>query len=107
MRIRSLTMLALLYGGSAYADADMTGTRELQMMQCPSATPGAKTRLRKIRHGVELRVSADEEWQRRELRRRARHQAETTAQRTRGHEEHTGEGTARRSLSTRLATVCA
>ena len=73
--------------------ADMTGRRELQMMQCPSASPGAITTARDVPHGVELTVRAGTEWQRREVQRRARIQASVGQARSHGHIEHTGRGT--------------
>jgi hypothetical protein len=93
MRIISSAIVALMCSTSAFAQNDMTGKRELQMMQCPSAAPGAATRVRSRARGVELVVTAAGGWQRREIRRRARHQAEVATKRSRGHEEHTGEGT--------------
>lgn len=72
---------------------DMSGRRELQMMQCPSTAPGAVTRLRDVARGVELDVRAQTAWQKAEVRRRAQKQASLGRSRVRGTIEHTGEGT--------------
>jgi hypothetical protein len=74
-------------------DPDMTGKRELQMMQCPSAAPGAVTTVKTSKEGVELLVTAPTDWGRREVRRRAQQQQAMASQPARGHEEHTGQGT--------------
>jgi hypothetical protein len=75
-------------------DADMTGKRELAMLHCPSSAPGATTVVRDTRDGVELDVTAPDPFGRHEIRRRADMQQRVAAdRRTRGHDEHTGQGT--------------
>ena len=74
-------------------DPNMTGKRELQMMQCPSAVTGAATRVKDVPQGVEVAVTASPEWAQREIQRRAAVQQQVAAKKTRGTEEHTGEGT--------------
>lgn len=74
-------------------DPNMTGKRELQMLQCPSAAPGATTHVRPTHDGVELVVTAPTEFGRSEIRRRAALQKTRATQPSRGHEEHTGRGT--------------
>jgi hypothetical protein len=87
--------LVLAAPASAWAghDSDMTGRRELQMLQCPSAAPGASTRVERTRDGVTLVVTAPTEFTRREIQRRAAAQQALAARRGRGREEHTGQGT--------------
>lgn len=76
------------------ADPDMTGRRELSMLHCPSSAPGATTVVRDTRDGVQLDVTAPDPFGRHEIRRRAEVQQRVAAdRRTRGHDEHTGQGT--------------
>jgi hypothetical protein len=75
------------------AATDMTGRRELQMMRCPSAAPGASTTVVRTRDGVKLIVTAPTEFGRSEIRRRAAAQQKLAARPARGREEHTGQGT--------------
>jgi hypothetical protein len=74
-------------------DLDMTGKRELQMLHCPSAAPGATTVVHARPRGVALVVSAPTEFGRREIRRRAATQQEIASRPGRGRDEHTGSGT--------------
>jgi hypothetical protein len=74
-------------------DLDMTGRRELEMLHCPSAAPGAETVVRPTERGVELLVSAPTEFGRHEIRRRAAMQQTIAERPVRGREEHTGGGT--------------
>ena len=75
-------------------DLDMTGKRELAMLHCPSSAPGATTVVRDTRDGVQLDVTASDPFGRHEIRRRAEVQRGVAAdRRTRGHDEHTGQGT--------------
>lgn len=93
-------LVTLLAAASARAtpsndnDPDMTGKRELAMLHCPSSAPGATTAVRDTRDGVELTVTAPDPFGRHEIRRRAAVQQRVAqSRRTRGHDEHTGQGT--------------
>jgi hypothetical protein len=72
---------------------DMSGKREMFMSNCPSAVDGSKTALRELDDGVELTITAREEWARREIWRRAQNQGESAWKAERGAIEHTGMGT--------------
>ncbi len=96
----ALIVVTLLGAASARAtpsnanDADMSGRRELAMLHCPSSAPGATTVVRDTRDGVELVVTAPDPFGRHEIRRRAEVQKSVaSARKTRGHDEHTGQGT--------------
>lgn len=94
MVIVALIVAAPLSARAAGDDeADMTGKRELKMMQCPSAAPGATTTVVSTPDGVALTVTAPTEFGRREIRRRAAVQQTLARKSIRGHEEHTGQGT--------------
>ncbi|HEX6835864.1 MAG TPA: hypothetical protein VF334_04790 [Polyangia bacterium] len=98
---RAAFILVTLFAGataratpSNASDPDMTGKRELAMLHCPSSAPGATTVVRDTRDGVELDVTAPDPFGRHEIRRRADVQKNVaSARRTRGHDEHTGQGT--------------
>jgi hypothetical protein len=74
-------------------DDDMTGKREMYMSNCPSTVDGAATTVRDLDDGVELTITAREEWARREIWRRAQNQGESAWKPERGAIEHTGMGT--------------
>jgi len=99
MKRAAIAMLPLLFAiplsarAAGGEDTDMTGKRELRMMQCPSAAPGAATTVEPTPDGVALTVTAPTEFGRREIRRRAAAQQELAGKPARGHEEHTGQGT--------------
>jgi hypothetical protein len=63
------------------------------MANCPSSVPGAATTLVDLDDGVELTVTATEEWAQEEIRRRAQSQGFTSWQPEKGAIEHTGMGT--------------
>lgn len=76
------------------ADENMTGRRELGMAHCPSAVPGATTRVADTDGGVIVTVAAptDAEAQA-EIRRRVQFQLQIIDQPERSAIEHTGLGT--------------
>ena len=87
----------LLLGGAAGATSttpeDMSGKKERQMAQCPSAVPDAKTTVQDTKSGVIVTVTSREAQARDEIRRRARVQERVGLQPARGAIEHTGSGT--------------
>jgi hypothetical protein len=88
--------LSLAAGGASLAKElphDMTGKREQRMKQCPSAVPGATTKVVDRKDGVEVTVTAPSATSAEEIRNRARHQEAVSLQPARGAIEHTGEGT--------------
>jgi hypothetical protein len=74
---------------------DMTGHKERQMANCPSAVPGAKTAIDDRKDGVAVTVTAPpgDDAARDQIRRRAHKQLEVGMQPERGSIEHTGHGT--------------
>jgi hypothetical protein len=74
-------------------DEDMSGKRELHMANCPSAVSGASTKVVDLEDGVELTVTAREQWAQQKIRRRAQTQGEAAWQPERRSIEHTGLGT--------------
>jgi TusA-related sulfurtransferase len=74
-------------------DDDMTGQREMHMSNCPSAVPGAVTKLVDLDDGVELTITATSPWAQREIRARAQQQGVTSWAPEKGAIEHTGLGT--------------
>ena len=72
---------------------NMTGARERQMANCPSAVPGASTRVINRGDGVAVVVTSDDPTAQQEIRRRARVQQKVAMQPERGAMEHTGTGT--------------
>ncbi|MGZ3439421.1 MAG: hypothetical protein ACXVDD_07885, partial [Polyangia bacterium] len=72
---------------------DMTGKKERQMAECPSAVPDAKTKVEDTKSGVVVSVTAADPAARDEIRRRARVQQNVGMQTQRGAIEHTGGGT--------------
>lgn len=97
--MRRAFIILSLFSGLAYAqdpprpDPDMSGRRELGMASCPSAVPGAQTRITDVEGGVALEVTARDAWAQQEIRRRARKQLEVADLDVRGAIEHTGLGT--------------
>ncbi len=88
--------LLLALGGSALAKTtseDMTGKKEHQMANCPSAVPEAKTTVENRKDGVVVTVTGTTAQARDEIRRRARTQLNVGMQPERGAIEHTGKGT--------------
>ncbi len=88
--------LLLALGGSALAkntSADMTGKKEHQMANCPSAVPDSKTVVENRKDGVAVTVTAQTPAARDEIRRRAHTQLDVGLQPERGAIEHTGKGT--------------
>ncbi len=78
----------------ARSDDDMTGQKELQMERCPSAVPGATTRVTDIDGGVVVLVGAPlDPIAQQEIRRRVQSQLELADRPERGSIEHTGLGT--------------
>lgn len=92
-----LASLLLLFAGRASADSaeqDMTGRRELQMAHCPSAVPGAVTRVTDIERGVIVSVRAPlDPIAQQDIRRRVQSQLAIVDDIERGAIEHTGLGT--------------
>ena len=93
-----MALLALtLFGGAAQAThetgEDMSGNKEHQMANCPSAVPDAKTTVKDTKSGVIVTVTSDDAQARDEIRRRARIQQNVGMQPARGAIEHTGGGT--------------
>jgi hypothetical protein len=90
---------ALLLSSAAFAkprsvDPDnQSGKREMHMANCPSAVLGAVTTVVELEDGVELTVTAREEWAQQEIRRRAQSQGASAWEPERGAIEHTGLGT--------------
>ena len=102
MRNLTMTGAALLlsvFGSVAVAkntsSEDMTGKKEHQMANCPSAVPGAKTAIEDRKDGVAVTVTAPagDRAAQAEIRRRAHTQLEVGMQPERGAIEHTGHGT--------------
>jgi hypothetical protein len=90
----ALLLVASVARAKGADESDMTGRRELRMLHCPSAVPGAVTRVDDARGGVAVEVSAASEWGQREIRRRATYQQVVAREkRARGSDEHTGSGT--------------
>ncbi len=88
--------LLLALGGSALAkntSADMTGKKEHQMANCPSAVPDSKTVVEDRKDGVAVTVTGQTPAARDEIRRRAHLQLNVGMQPERGAIEHTGKGT--------------
>ena len=89
--------VAALLAGAALADRgdeNMTGRRELQMENCPSAVGGAVTRVTDIPAGVVVAVKAPlDPIAQMEVRRRVQKQLELVDRPERGAIEHTGLGT--------------
>jgi TusA-related sulfurtransferase len=87
----------LLAGGVASAknpsNEDMTGKKEHDMLNCPSAVPNAKTTVQDLKDGVVVTVVASESGARHEIQRRATRQQQVAMQSARGSMEHTGAGT--------------
>lgn len=82
------------FATSVRGDENMTGRKELEMQHCPSAVPGAITRVTDIDRGVVVRVSAPlDPIAQQEIRRRVQYQLEIADQVERGAIEHTGVGT--------------
>jgi hypothetical protein len=75
------------------SDDDRTGKRELHMANCPSAVEGSTTNVVDLDDGIELTITAREEWAKQEIRRRAQNQGESAWKPERGALEHTGMGT--------------
>lgn len=88
-----MILLVPLFAAGAIADENMTGKRELGMDRCPSAVPGASTRVTDIPSGVVVTVTAKDPLGQQEIRRRVQIQLEVNAQTERGAIEHTGLGT--------------
>lgn len=90
-------LLPLLVGGVAVAKnttgEDMSGRKEHQMANCPSAVPDARTTAQDTKSGVVVTVTAAEPQAREEIRRRAHLQENIGLQPGRGAIEHTGGGT--------------
>lgn len=84
---------ALAKEKGAAANANMTGQREHQMANCPSAVRGATTTVVNRKDGVEVLVTAKDPQAQQEIRRRARVQQTVAWQPERGAIEHTGGGT--------------
>lgn len=92
------TALAALVPGAASradrGDENMTGRKELQMASCPSAVPGATTRVGDRADGVVVTVAAARDpIAQQEIRRRVQKQLELVDRPERGAIEHTGLGT--------------
>jgi len=89
--------LPALVPGAARADRgdeNMTGQKELQMQNCPSAVPGAVTRVTDIPAGVVVAVRAPlDPIAREDIQRRVQKQLELVDRPERGAIEHTGLGT--------------
>jgi TusA-related sulfurtransferase len=87
----------LLAGGVASAKnpttEDMTGKKEHDMLNCPSAVPNAKTTVQDLKDGVVVTVVASDSAARHEIQRRAQKQEQVAMQSARGSLEHTGAGT--------------
>ena len=86
----------LALGGTALgkvASEDMTGKKEHQMANCPSAVEGAKTVVENRKDGVAVTVTGSTAPMRDEIRRRAHTQLNVGMQPERGAIEHTGKGT--------------
>ena len=97
-RLTALAAASLLaLGGVAAAKnparEGMTGKKEHQMANCPSAVPNAKTAVRDTKDGVVVTVTAADPTAREEVQRRAHRQEEVAMQSARGAIEHTGTGT--------------
>jgi hypothetical protein len=74
--------------------SDMTGKKELAMQHCPSAVPGAITKVSDIADGVEVTVVApNDKLAQEDIRGRAQYQLEIVDQPERSAIEHTGFGT--------------
>lgn len=88
--------LLLVFGSSALAkntSEDMSGKKERQMANCPSAVPDAKTVIENRKDGVAVTVTGQTQAARDEIRRRAHLQLNVGMQPERGAIEHTGKGT--------------
>ena len=96
MRVMAM-ILALAAAAPALADAgdeNMTGKRELGMEHCPSAVPGARTRVADTDGGVVVTVTAPgDPLAAAEIRRRVQFQLQIVDQPERSAIEHTGLGT--------------
>ncbi len=98
--LRNVVMgTVLLLAGTGLAkdarpsDEDMSGKKELQMANCPSAVAGSVTRVVDTAGGVELVITAKDPGMQDEIRKRAAKQVEVSWQPERGALEHTGLGT--------------
>ena len=83
-------------GHAAYAtptSENMTGKKENAMARCPSAVPGAETRVADTVDAVEVFVTASDPIAQAEIRRRATIQVDVALLAERGSIEHTGLGT--------------
>ncbi|HEX9101563.1 MAG TPA: hypothetical protein VF997_05130 [Polyangia bacterium] len=89
--------MLLVFGSNALAkntsNEDMTGKKEHQMANCPSAVPNAKTVIEDAKDGVVVTVTSAEAAARDEIRKRAHTQLNVGMQPERGAIEHTGKGT--------------
>jgi len=97
LEIALAAVLAAAVPGAARADRgdeNMTGRKELQMQNCPSAVPGAVTRVTDIPAGVVVSVRAPlDPIAQQDIRRRVQKQLELVDRPERGAIEHTGLGT--------------
>jgi len=91
--LTGVALLATAVWAKRPVDENMSGKRELHMANCPSAVAGAATTVVDLADGVELTVTARDEWAQQEIRRRAQTQGEVAWQPERGAIEHTGLGT--------------
>ncbi len=96
LSIACVVALAALPGAARAdrGDENMTGRKELQMENCPSAVPGAVTRVTDIADGVVVAVAAPRDpIAQQDIRRRVQKQLEIVDRPERGAIEHTGLGT--------------
>lgn len=90
----ALAALVPAAAGADHGDENMTGRRELQMQSCPSAVPGAVTRVTDIPAGVVVSVRAPlDPVAQKDIQRRVQKQLELADRPERGAIEHTGLGT--------------
>lgn len=72
---------------------EMSGHKEKQMKNCPSAVTGAVTTIENRKDGVLLTIVGNDDATAKEIQKRAHEQENISAQPARGAIEHTGEGT--------------
>lgn len=95
-RIIAATVV-LLAGSLAAANQttgeDMTGKKEHDMLNCPSAVEHSKTTVGDLKDGVVVTIVSSDPDASREIQYRARRQQQVALQSARGSLEHTGSGT--------------